>query len=172
MQRAVLEVQLERLAPITEVQTPSGLVLRRALPLSGQPDEETWAAIVAVLRDATGQAGTVRTEGLLRSWEGRGLDARVAPNPSGAGWRLSLNAAADDQSPALGGFFLVTGTGISAGAGWLAGPRWMLLGAILGGLGAVIMFAGIRWRRRWRDEQRERLAAVAASLALRGDVVL
>jgi hypothetical protein len=114
----------------------------------------------------------VRTEGLLRSWEGRGLDARVAPNPNGAGWRLTLDAAAADQSPALGGLFLAAGTGIALGGGWLVGPRWILLGAIVGGVGAVIGFAGLRWRRRWRDEQRAGLADVAIALALRGDVVL
>jgi hypothetical protein len=171
MRRAALDVLLERVAPLTEASTPSGLVMRRRLPLDRQPDEEAWARMVALLRDATGQVGTSTSDGLLRSWECTGLDAQLAPDPNGAGWLLTLEAAVADQSPAIGGFLVVAGLGSSAALGLIVGPRAMLLGALIAGVGAAIALLGRAWRQRWLGEQRLRLSSVASALLARGDVL-
>lgn len=58
-----------------------------------------------------------------------------------------------DQSPTIGAIFMVLGVAIVAGAGSLVSVRWMALGALLLGIGAMISGVGIAWRRRWKRDQ-------------------
>ncbi len=172
MRAAALHVWMERTAPIVTASTSTGLVLRRRLTLTAPLDEMQWARLVAQLRELTSTAGAITTDGLLRSWTGNGLRVHMAPATTGTHWSIDIEADVGDQSPTIGAIFMAIGATIAVGAGSLVSARWIALGALLVGLGAVISGAGLAWRRRWRRDQHARIAQLTAALSASDVLVL
>jgi len=155
----------------------SSFELTASFQLVEAPSEETWGRIVAVLREAFEDTGTVKTEGPLLQWRSKDYDqqdssrieARLEPDPYGTGWRLLLTSRAVDHTLSVGGCLAGLGFVIAAvplGMGLPA--RWTVLGAFVIGCGSVIFTAGYRWRGTWRQRRQQHFRAAVAGVSRLG----
>jgi len=165
---AAAGVEVDRAAlPATRTQLGIPISAAHVVRLPRMLEAEEWDRFVVRLRDTFGAAGTVRTEGSLRTWTNGNLEVLLEPLEKGA--RLRFQSMHSVSKGHLEGAlaFGASGIGLVAVFGILAIlPGKSVPGALIGisaslpALGAAMWAIGRSTAARWVPERRSQFEAL------------